>query len=71
MIFECPRGHRVETANPFYWRAFAVPEHNWEEERVLLDSGPLCQVCFVEWMGKQFPTTEISESCGPARGGKE
>ena len=59
--FECPRGHVVESIEPFYWKAMGIPEHDWEEEPVVADSGPLCQICWVDWMRMQFPTKEVVE----------
>ena len=58
--FECPKGHRIDTENPFFWEAFVASKNSWEEEKILLNSGPLCQTCFVEFMRERFATKEVT-----------
>ena len=58
--FECPKGHVLKVDEPFGCKAHSPSGESWEQDKTLLDSGPLCQVCYVEWMKEQFPTKEIT-----------
>ena len=49
-LYVCPKGH-TETASEA-WHAYLT-------EDPAVDSGPVCRVCYVEWLGKTFPTEEV------------
>ena len=52
-LWRCPKGHEIEQKEPFSIAAHKVLFNN---EKVTFSwSGPVCQICFCEAMGEQFP----------------
>ena len=49
-LFRCPNGHEFEQSEP--WHAYVAEEPGHT-------SGPVCQYCYVDWMKKQFPVSEV------------
>ena len=49
--YECPRGHKFQTANPIIIAVEDEPEYN---------SGPICSYCYVDWFKLNLNAKESS-----------
>lgn len=47
----CPKGHKIDAMNPPMVIVSGYPE----TKRLI------CNICYVEWMGENFPTNEVTE----------
>jgi hypothetical protein len=54
-VYVCPKGHR---------QIGAAEHHAWRSGIEVAHSGPICSVCYLEWLSRTFPTTPAPEPEG-------
>lgn len=59
--YVCKAGHEVSTGDAPYKVALPFGT-NQRGEPQQLNSGPVCPICFLTWLGEQFPLVEKADA---------